>query len=158
MPAHSFMFRVIKIFTHIETSRHIQSYSGIFSTLCNSRVCTTLSCHILSPNIFKTGGLLQTLWNVDQAYLELCHGALCSHILAYQNLMQHLHMQKPGILGILEYSEPFHNCIPKHIQNPVISTKIFEYSELTYLEPNTYLEPSQRFKMEFFARIVKNCH
>ena len=53
MPAYSFMFRAIKIFTHIETSRHIQSYSGIFSTLCNSRVCTTLSCHILSPNTFK---------------------------------------------------------------------------------------------------------
>ena len=33
-------------------------------------------------------------------------------------------MQKPDILGILEYSEPFHNCIPTHIQNPVIFTKI----------------------------------
>ena len=28
-------------------------------------------------------------------------------------------MQKPEIFGILEYSEPFHNCILKHIQNPV---------------------------------------
>ena len=33
-------------------------------------------------------------------------------------------MQKPGTFGILEYSEPFHNCILTHIQNPVIFTKI----------------------------------
>ena len=33
-------------------------------------------------------------------------------------------MQKPDIFEILEYSEPFHNCIPTHIQNLVIFTKI----------------------------------
>ena len=27
--------------------------------------------------------------------------------------------EKPGILGILEYSEPFHNCILMLIRNPV---------------------------------------
>ena len=47
-----------------------------------------------------------------------------------QNLVQPLHMQKPDILGILEYSEPFHNYIPTNIQNPVIFTKMYEYSEL----------------------------
>ena len=46
------------------------------------------------------------------------------------NLVQKLHTQKPGILEILEYSEPFYNCVPPHIQNPVILTKIDEYSEL----------------------------
>ena len=46
-----------------------------------------------------------------------------------QNLVQRLHMQKPGLLKILEYSEPLHNCIPRHIQNPVIFTKICDYSE-----------------------------
>ena len=28
------------------------------------------------------------------------------------------------MIGILEYSEPFHNCITAHIQNPVIFTKM----------------------------------
>ena len=35
-----------------------------------------------------------------------------------------------GILGILQYSERFHNCIPTNIQSPVIFTKSYEYSEL----------------------------
>ena len=68
-------------------------------------------------------------------------------------------MQKPDILGIQEYSEPFHNYILTYIQNPVIFTKIYEYSELalTYLKPDKHAEPSQRFKMEeFFAKIVEN--
>ena len=56
-------------------------------------------------------------------------------------------MQKADIFGILEYSKLFHNCIPPHIQNRAIFTKIHEL---------TYLEPSQRFKVEFFAKIVKN--
>ena len=33
-------------------------------------------------------------------------------------------MQKPGIFWILEYSEPFHNCIHTSIPNPVIFTKL----------------------------------
>ena len=33
-------------------------------------------------------------------------------------------MQKFGIFGILEYSEPFHNRISMHIQNLAIFTKI----------------------------------
>ena len=74
-----------------------------------------------------------------------------------QNPVQCLHMQKPGILGILEYSEPFHNCISTYIQNPNIFTKTNKYSELvTYLKHNTYSESSQRLKVEFFAKIVKN--
>ena len=46
------------------------------------------------------------------------------HIQAYaEPWLTLLHMQKPSIFGILEYSEPFHNCIPMHIQNSVILTK-----------------------------------
>ena len=56
-------------------------------------------------------------------------------------------MQKAEIFGILEYSKLFHNCISLHIQNRAIFTNIHEL---------TYLEPSQRFKIEFFAKIVKN--
>ena len=44
-----------------------------------------------------------------------------------------------------------------HIQKPVILTKIYKYPELlTYLKRDTYLEPSERFKMELFAKIFKN--
>ena len=47
--------------------------------------------------------------------------------------MQRLHMQKPDIIGILEYSEPFDNDILTYIQNPAIFTKIYEYSELWHI-------------------------
>ena len=66
-----------------------------------------------------------------------------------------LHTQKSGLLGILEYSKSFHNCITRHIQNPVIFTKIYEYSN-SGIKTDTYAEPSQRFRMTFSAKIVKN--
>ena len=83
------------------------------------------------------------------------YSAMFRHI---QNIVQHLHTRKSGILGILEYSEPFHNCIPMPVQGPVILTKriLGIFRTLTYLKPSTYLEPSQRFKIEFLAKIVKN--
>ena len=67
------------------------------------------------------------------------------------------------------YLEPFHNCIPIHTQNPVIFTKIGKlcvtleiqnpdssgiFRTLTYLKLDTYSEPSQRFKIECFAKII----
>ena len=90
----------------------IQEYSTPFVTLPYLQ-----PCHVLSPHIFRTVGLFKTLWDVDYTYSEPCHRTLFRHI---QNLVQHLHMQKPDILGILQYSELFHNCIPTHIQNPAI--------------------------------------
>ena len=65
-------------------------------------------------------------------------------------------MQKPEIFGIMEHSEPFHNYIQTHIQNPAIQENLQIFRTLTYLKPDTYAEPSQRFKMEFFSKIVKN--
>ena len=62
----------------------------------------------------------------SNAYLKPCE-ALTRHI---QDLVQRWRTEKPGILGILEYSESFNNCIPTHIQKPVKFTKIYEYSEL----------------------------
>ena len=94
----------------------------------------------------------ETLTRYIQNSAVKYYPAVFRHI---QNLVQCLHTQKLGILGILEYSEPFHNYIPTHIQSPVILTKINEYSELTYLKLNTYSEQSQRFMIEFFAKIVK---
>ena len=107
--------RYSSISTNIKTLlRHIQTYSGVFNTLCNPRY--SQPCHILSPGIFRTGGLFKALWSADQIYSDIF-----------------LHMQKPDILGIPEYSEPFHNYIPTYIQNPVIFTKIYECSELCHI-------------------------
>ena len=70
------------------------------------------------------------------------------------NPVQQLPTQRPGIFGIMEYSE--HSCIPMHIQNLVIFMKIYKYSELWHLKHATYSKPSQRRKIEFFAKIVQN--
>ena len=42
------------------------------------------------------------------------------------------------------------NSEPWHIGNPGM------FRTLTYLKPNAYLENSQRFKMDYFAKIAKN--
>ena len=94
----------------------IKAYSdlNIFSTLCS----------LCSLTIFWGLGYLE-----PEAYLKPCE-TLTRHI---QNLVQCLHMQKPGILAALKYSEfhnciiacipSFHNCIPKYIQNLVTKWK-----------------------------------
>ena len=59
--------------------------------------------------------------NPHQVYFKPCHSqnSLSKHYSAIfkhiQNLVKHWHMQKPGIFGILEYSEPFYNCILTYI-------------------------------------------
>ena len=124
-----FQFHNSRIYTHIETLlRHIQAYSAPCVTLAYSQ-----PCHILNPDIFRTAGVFKTMRNVDQTYLEALSQALFNHIQVYSEpcvYSEHLHMQKPDILGIPEYSELFHNCIPTQIQNPVMLKKIYEYSEL----------------------------
>ena len=95
----------------------IKTYSGLFR---HSAPCVILAYsqpyHILSPLAYLE----------PEAYLKPC-GTLTRHIQNraighysaifrhIQNLVQCFFMQKPGILGILEYSEPFHNYIPTHI-------------------------------------------
>ena len=59
-------------------------------------------------------------------------------------------MQKPAMLGFLECSEVFHNCIPTQIQNPVIFRKFMNIQKSDIFKTNT-----QRLKIEFFAKIVK---
>ena len=107
------------------------SYSAPFVTLAYSK-----PWHVLSPGIFRTGGLFKALWNVDQTYSEPCHSPSFGHIQAY---LKPCAMQKPDILGILEYSEPFHNYILTYNQNPVIFTKIYEYSELWHIQNPTHM-------------------
>ena len=86
----------------------IKTYSGLFR---HSAPCVILAYsqpyHILSPGIFRTGGLFKTLWNVDQAYSEPCHRALLSHIPAYSEPCAMLfyaetrHTWNPGIFRTL---------------------------------------------------------
>ena len=66
-------------------------------------------------------------------------------------------MQKPEILGFLEYSEPFYNCIPTHIQNPVILTTIYEHSKLRHIfNPAHIQNPLKDLRWSFLQKIVKN--
>ena len=72
-----------------------------------------------------------------------------------QNLVQCLHMQKPGILEIFDYSEPFH-LHPNTSSGPChICENLRILRTLTYLKPETHSKPCQKFKMEFFTKIDK---
>ena len=75
----SSIIKTCYMFTSIATlTTHIQAYSA---------PCVTLTylqpCHVQNPGIFRTGGLIKTLWNIDQAYFEPCHRALFSHNQTY---------------------------------------------------------------------------
>ena len=127
MPAYSVIFSVMA-YSHI-----LRHYQGIFRRIQTyTAPCITLEYsqpyHILSPGIFRTGGSFKTLWN-EQAYSELCHWKLFNHIQAYSEPRSTLAYAEPWNTRNPD-SEPFHNCIPTHIQSPVIFTKIYEYSKL----------------------------
>ena len=103
MPAYSIIFSVIEVYSRIlryyeGNFKLIQAYSAPGATLAYSQ-----PCHIFSSSIFKTRGLFKILSNIDQTYSELCHSALFGRI---QNLVQHLHTQKSGILEILDIQNP----------------------------------------------------
>ena len=130
----------------------MKAYSG-FQTHSAPSVNLSYSqlCHILSAGIFKTVGVFKTLRNVGQAYSELCHRALLSNNHIYSG---------PCICRNLAYSESW------NIQNFSIfaSRRILEpchiyenvriFKTLACLKLDKYLEPSQRFKMEFFLQKI----
>ena len=72
-------------------------------------------------NVYRSTLVPQTPVHVIGHY-----SAIFIHI---ENLVQHLHIQKPDKREILECSEPFYNCIPTYIPNHVIFTKTYEYLE-----------------------------
>ena len=71
------------------------------------------------------------------------------------NLVQCLHMQKPGTLEIWEYLEPFHLHPDAYSGPSHIYKNLQILRTLTYLKTDIYSEPSQKFKIMFFAIIVK---
>ena len=129
--------------THIETLRRIQ-HPVQHSHIKNLVIFWALA--YLEPEVYLKP--CETLTMHIQNFAKRHYSVIFRHI---QNLNQK-HMQKPGILGILEYSEPFHNCIFTHIYENV---RIF--GTLIHLKSKTSLELSQRFKMGiFWKKIPKN--
>ena len=94
----------------------------------------------LWPSIFRTlpWGIIQPYSGI---YRTLCHTCICRN-LAYSVSWN---IQNFSIIAF------------RSIQNPVKFTNNLRiFRTLTYLKPDTYSEPSQRFKMEFLVILVKN--
>ena len=113
-------------FWHIQNS----AYSDICSHLIQAYTapCITLAYsktyHIPNPGIFRTGGIFKTLRNFDQVYSEryCSHNSLFRYYSAiFRTLGNDCICRNFGMFGILQYSTTFHNSIPMHIQNPIIS-------------------------------------
>ena len=148
-----FSTRFLGMYRHIQSYsallRHIQAYWDII------KIYSSLFRHIqypLQPWHIHNLAILWVLAYLEQkAYLKTCetlirhipNSAIVGHysaILRYiQNLVQGYHMQKPGILEILEYSELFHNCT-RCIFNTVLFTKIYEYLELWHIKNATHIQ------------------
>ena len=102
-----------------------------------SEHCANIACskpfHISSPDIFRVGDIFKILWSFDQVYSERFHSenSLFRYYSAkfgyIQNLLEPSHIQKPVTFIILEYSGPFHNCLPSSLQNPITFTKIGKF-------------------------------
>ena len=88
---------------------------------------------------------------VDHAYSEPCQRALFNHIQTYSEPCEKLAYAETGIFKILEYSEP-----DIYSETCYIYENLRIFRTLTYLKSVTYSEPSQRFRMEYFAKIVKD--
>ena len=125
--------------------KNIQAYSGIFSTLINPCIFTTIfwALAYLEPEVYLKP--CETLTRHIQNPAIGHYSVIFWHI---QNLVECLHTQKPGILGILEYSAPLDDCILTHML-----MKTYKYSKLWHnLKPDAYSEPSQRFKIDFLHK------
>ena len=64
----SLLHTIFCLFLKSSKAFSLKSYSPLYVTLAYSQ-----PFHILSPGIFRTGGIFKTLWNFDEAYSELCH-------------------------------------------------------------------------------------
>ena len=115
------------IFNHIQSLlrhsygdiRHIQAYSSIHNLV----IFWALAYLDLEAYWKPCETLIRYIQNPAMGH----YSAIFRHV---QNLVQCLHMQKPDILKVLEYSELIHNCIPMHIQNPVIFTNLQKFTNI----------------------------
>ena len=131
IPAYSIIISFIKayslIFRHQAIVRLIQLYSVPCVTRCHNLAIFWALAYLELEAYFKPS---ETLTRHFQNPTITHYSAVFRHI---QNLVQRFHLQKLGILGILENSKSFHNYIPMYIQNHVIFTKICECLELRNL-------------------------
>ena len=136
---------------HLFVKFSIQNVLLRVSSRRNSKI---FSCGVFFSCVFEETFIeMPQFYKPPEAYLKSCdtltrhiqnpsigyYSAIFRHI---QNLVQRLHMQKPGILAILEYSELFHNCIPSHIQS--------------YLRKFTNIQNSSIFKTHHVFRTLSN--
>ena len=124
------------LFRNIDTYGDIiKAYLSIFKFIqAYSAPCVTLTysqtCHILRHGIFRTEGLLKTLWNIDQAYSEPCHRASLSHIQA---------QSEPYVT--LAYAETWHSYrdFSKHFLLPLFGGRNSIFSWASKLNPPFFM-------------------
>ena len=106
------------IFTHIETLlRHIQTYSGIFNTMRNPCIFTTLSYHILNREAYL---------KQSETLTRHIQNSAIGHYLAI-----FITLWNPCICRNQAYTESWN-----------IHENLQIFWTLTYLKPVTYSEPS----------------
>ena len=159
---------------------HFNCLTVLWIRLCLdncSVICAITLCHVLHQahsKIQSWSALLRHIhayWDIIYAYSSLFSTLSSPHIhnlavfWAYLKPCETLtrHIQKPtighysaifrtlynaSIRRNLAYSESW------NIQNPSIIASRRIFRTLSYLKPDTYSKSSQRFKMQFFAKIV----
>ena len=118
------------------------SSKNLFSTLKDFwlRTCTQA---LFSQFRLRWPGIFRTLpWGIIQPYLEPCETLVYTETWDTRN---------PGIFRTLSWLHPY--AYSEHCH---ICENLRILRTLTYLKPVKYSESSQRFKIDFFAKIVKS--
>ena len=88
------------------------------------------------------------------------HWGILRYIQAFVGLLDHIQTYTTLAYTTVPHSKLSYNCIVTHIKNPHIYENSLNLCNPENLEsehiwnPETYSEPSQKFKMECFAKIV----
>ena len=101
----------------------------------------------------RWSGIFRTLpWGIIQPYSgtfrTLCNACICRNL----TYSKSWNIQNLSIIAS--------QCVFRTLSYLQIYKNLQIFRSLTYLKLETYLEPSERFKMEFFAKTVLNynCH
>ena len=116
--------------------KHIQAYSAPCVILAYSQLC-----HILNPDIFRTGGLFKILWNVNQTY----SGPSTKGILqAYLDIFRIL--GNAYIRRTLAYLESWNSQNPSVIGSRRIFRTLSYYENLLNIQNSDILKTQKRLK------------
>ena len=138
MLAYSIIFSVIKTYSDIlrhywSIFRHIQAYSAPCVILAYSQLC-----HILNPDIFRTGGLFKILWNVDQAYSGPCTKGILQAYLDIFRILGNAYIRRT-----LAYLESWNIQNPSVIESRRIFRTLSFFENLRIFRTLTYLIPTR---------------